>query len=188
MHEVRKKVIGSRGISNLSLGRVFVVVASWLLMVMLSTARAGTIPIAPHCPATPVGYWLTYDDKDAQPNGIMQMKMQHGVLAGVLVKVINKPGVKKIARCVKCSGRDHNRVLDGMTLITGMQLKKGTYSGGHIFDPRTATTYKGYVKLISSPCILQVRGYVGFSLLGKTEHWTPLTKSQAQHLIQRKVG
>lgn len=146
-------------------------------------------PVSSVCPKTPAGYWLTYDTHDGvTPNGIMHMYIQRGVLSGALIKVINKPGDKTIARCTKCSGSDHNRILDGMTLITGMKYKGGMYQSGYIFDPRTATTYKGRIKLLRRPCHLQVRGYVGFSLLGKTVYWTPLTKQQAKEIIRKQVG
>ena len=143
-------------------------VLSLVIILPLHASAVMRIPVAQRCPSSPAGYWLTYDTHDGvTPNGVMKMQINKGVLSGALVKVINKSGVRKKARCTKCSGRDHNRILDGMTLITGMRYKKGSYQSGHIFDPRTATTYKGYIRLVSHPCRLLVRGYVGFSLLGK---------------------
>ena len=164
------------------LGLLMLLVSPWVF------AASGAIPIAAQCPQTPVGFWLTYDMHDGTPNGIMQMWLKSGVLSGALVKVINKPGDTVIARCVRCDGKDHNRVLDGMTLVTGMRWQKDKYQGGHIFDPRTATTYKGKIQILHKPCRLMVRGYVGFSLLGKTVYWTPLTVAQAQHLMHSKQG
>lgn len=162
-----------------------------VLMLLVSPwvyAASGAIPVAAQCPQTPAGFWLTYDMHDGAPNGIMLMRLKSGVLSGALVKVINKPGDAVIARCVRCRGKDHNRVLDGMTLITGMRWQKDKYQGGHIFDPRTATTYKGKIQILHKPCRLMVRGFVGFSLLGKTVYWTPLTTAQAKHLMQSKQG
>lgn len=48
--------------------------------------------------------------------------------------------------------------------------------GGHIYDPMSGKTYKATIKLIN-PDTLDIHGYIGFSLLGRTETWhrTPLT-------------
>lgn len=49
-------------------------------------------------------------------------------------------------------------------------------NGGHIYDPLSGKTYKATLKL-SSPDTLALRGYIGFSMIGRTETWhrTPVT-------------
>lgn len=46
----------------------------------------------------------------------------------------------------------------------------GLYENGTIYDPRSGKSYKG--KLTVKGNILEMRGFVGFSLLGKTQEWT----------------
>jgi uncharacterized protein (DUF2147 family) len=60
----------------------------------------------------------------------------------------------------------------------GLEIMKGfTFNGedewksGDIYDPETGKTYSAYMYLKDSN-ILKLRGYIGFSLLGRTETWT----------------
>ena len=45
------------------------------------------------------------------------------------------------------------------------------WQGGDIYDPESGKTYSSYIYLKDSNT-LKVRGYVGISLLGRTETWT----------------
>jgi uncharacterized protein (DUF2147 family) len=45
------------------------------------------------------------------------------------------------------------------------------WKGGDIYDPESGKTYRSYMYLKDSNT-LKVRGYVGISLLGRTETWT----------------
>jgi uncharacterized protein (DUF2147 family) len=44
------------------------------------------------------------------------------------------------------------------------------WNGGTIYDTKNGKTYRCYLKF-DSPLILKLRGYIGFSLLGRTSHW-----------------
>ena len=46
----------------------------------------------------------------------------------------------------------------------------GAWSGGFIYDPNSGKTYRGKIKL-TDPDTLRLRGYIGISLLGRTEVW-----------------
>lgn len=48
---------------------------------------------------------------------------------------------------------------------------KEEWSGGTIYDPKNGKTYKCYIKFESSNR-LKIRGYIGFSLLGRNTFWT----------------
>jgi uncharacterized protein (DUF2147 family) len=60
----------------------------------------------------------------------------------------------------------------------GLEIMKGfTFNGsdewknGDIYDPQSGKTYSGYMYL-KDRNTLKLRGYVGFSFLGRTETWT----------------
>jgi len=62
--------------------------------------------------------------------------------------------------------------------LLGLQLMEGfSYSGGNvweegrIYNPNTGKTYKCKITL-SAPNRLEVRGFIGFSLLGRTSVWS----------------
>jgi len=64
-----------------------------------------------------------------------------------------------------------NRPLLGIELLQNFVYQKdGVWEEGSIYDPKTGKTYSCTISMISSDK-LSVRGYVGISLLGRTETW-----------------
>ena len=62
--------------------------------------------------------------------------------------------------------------------VLGINILEGfVYDGdlewddGEIYDPDNGKTYSCVMNLIPEENILEVRGYIGFSLLGRTEEW-----------------
>lgn len=59
----------------------------------------------------------------------------------------------------------------GLSNLLGFTYKgNGAYENGTIYDPANGKTYQCEIKLEGD--ILKVRGFIGFSLLGRTEIWT----------------
>ena len=59
-------------------------------------------------------------------------------------------------------------------LLKGFSYKEnGTYDEGTIYDPESGTTYKSTIEMPDKNT-LNVRGFVGVSLFGKTDTWTRL--------------
>ncbi|MCC6371479.1 MAG: DUF2147 domain-containing protein [Bacteroidia bacterium] len=48
---------------------------------------------------------------------------------------------------------------------------KGKYEGGTIYDPENGKTYS-CVMTLENDNVLKVRGYIGISLIGRTDTWT----------------
>ena len=64
------------------------------------------------------------------------------------------------------------RPIVGMNLMSGFQYDgDNVWSGGTIYDPESGKTYKCKLTLVA-PNELNVRGYVGISLFGRTTTWT----------------
>jgi len=64
------------------------------------------------------------------------------------------------------------RPILGMDLVWGFTPSGGTlWEGGFIYNPRDGKTYKCKLTL-EEPDRLKVRGFIGFSLIGKTNIWT----------------
>ena len=64
------------------------------------------------------------------------------------------------------------RPILGMNLLSGFTHSGGNlWEGGQIYDPREGKTYKCKMTL-ETPDRLKVRGYIGISLIGKTNEWT----------------
>ena len=52
-----------------------------------------------------------------------------------------------------------------------MKADKGSWQNGWLYNPRDGSTYSAEIHALS-PSELEVRGYVGVSLLGKSQVWT----------------
>ena len=55
----------------------------------------------------------------------------------------------------------------GLEFLTGFKYADGVYKDGEIYDPENGKTYS--CKMVLEQNKLRVRGYVGISLLGRTE-------------------
>ena len=60
-----------------------------------------------------------------------------------------------------------SREVQGIELLTNFTYDKDTYKGGKIYDPESGKTYSCKMNLEGNS--LKVRGYIGISLLGRTE-------------------
>jgi len=62
-----------------------------------------------------------------------------------------------------------NRPLQNLVILTGFSYRDGVWGGGSIYDPSSGKTYRCTMKLTNGK--LDIRGYVGISLFGKTVTW-----------------
>jgi uncharacterized protein (DUF2147 family) len=138
-------------------------VALWLgSAALLATAQAADEQLA-----RAGGNWLT-----GPKDGIIQLTVHaDGSLEGRIVGG-NHPGRKD----------EHNpdpalrtQALRGQVIVRDMRYQgEGRWSGGTIYDPESGKTYKCNIEL-DGPDALKVRGYIGFSLLGRSQQWTRYT-------------
>jgi uncharacterized protein (DUF2147 family) len=67
---------------------------------------------------------------------------------------------------------NHSRPVLGLTNAWGFQYKgKKVWDDGKIYDPKNGNTYDCTMKLKDANT-LEVRGYIGVSLIGRTDVWT----------------
>lgn len=80
-------------------------------------------------------------------------------------------GKKKIDRENPDPKMRHTPIL-GLTVLKGFKSNNGkVWEDGTIYDPENGKTYKCKLTL-SNPKQLDVRGYIGFSWIGRTTTWT----------------
>lgn len=63
-----------------------------------------------------------------------------------------------------------NKPLLGAVILRNFKHDDGEWNGGRIYDPQNGKEYKSFIKL-KDPQTLSLRGYIGISLLGRTEVW-----------------
>jgi uncharacterized protein (DUF2147 family) len=121
---------------------------------------------------TPVGVWRSMDDKTGQPKAEIRISADAGgVLTGVVEKAL-KPSAEPT--CEKCTDDRKGKPKLGMEIIRGAAKTEGkpVWEGGSIVDPDSGTVYKLKMTPIDGGNQLEVRGFVGFALLGRTQTWT----------------
>ncbi|WP_250499566.1 DUF2147 domain-containing protein [Caballeronia sp. GAWG1-5s-s] len=121
--------------------------------------------------SSPAGTWQTIDDATGKPKAIIQIIDDgSGQLSGKVVRGIGEFDHPE-RRCTACTDDRKDELVKGMTIITGMKQNGDTWEGGQILDPENGKLYKCKMKLEDGGQKLVVRGYIGVSLLGRSQTW-----------------
>ncbi len=117
---------------------------------------------------TPAGLWKAHNDKGV-PTGYIRVTEQNGVFTGVIEKGLETD--KEDKYCTSCKDERKNQKLVGMTMMKNVKAKGDTYQGDEILDPFSGNTYKVKLTLKEAGNTMEVRGFVGVSLFGRTQIW-----------------
>jgi uncharacterized protein (DUF2147 family) len=120
---------------------------------------------------TPAGTWTTIDDHTHEPRSLVEISERDGALSGRIVRLFRKPGEDANPRCVDCKGDRHNQPVLGMTILWNLHRDGDRWDGGEILDPESGETYRVTLRTSEDGTHLDVRGYIGISLLGRTQVW-----------------
>ena len=113
------------------------------------------------------GQWKTIDDETGQAKSIVEItKKSNGKYYGKVVQLLIKPENPK---CTDCKDDRKNQPILGLEVIRDMKKVGDEFTGGTITDPKTGKTYK--CNIVRSGDKLDVRGYVGFALIGRSQTW-----------------
>ncbi|MFT4758064.1 MAG: hypothetical protein ACI9XO_000646 [Paraglaciecola sp.] len=116
---------------------------------------------------SPVGIWKTIDDETGAAKSHVEIFEKNGKLYGKIVKLLERePDVV----CIECPGAKKNQKVIGLEIICDMKAYDDYWSYGKILDPESGKEYKCNISLDCNDK-LDVRGYVGFAALGRTQRW-----------------
>lgn len=121
--------------------------------------------------ATPAGLWQSIDDKTNKPRSLIRINEQNGEYSAVVEKGL-LPTDTGDAVCDKCKDERKDQPIIGMTIVKGMKKNGDQYNGGNILDPENGKVYKCKMTLDERGNELEVRGYIGISLIGRSQIWT----------------
>lgn len=121
-----------------------------------------------------VGKWKTIDDKRNTTTSIMEIYKENDTYLGKILLILDDEN-KDI--CKNCKGKYHNKSLKNLVILKGLKKQEGIYKNGKITDPEDAKSYSCYVELLK-PNKLKIRGYIGFSLFGRTQYWYRVSKKE----------
>ncbi len=115
-----------------------------------------------------IGKWKTIDDETGQAKSIVEVYENTGKIYGKVIEIFDEKHKNDV--CKECSGVDKNKPIHGMVILRGLTKDENEYSGGKITDPKNGKTYKCTI-VLESKDKLKVRGYIGFSLIGRSQYW-----------------
>lgn len=118
---------------------------------------------------SPVGRWKTIDDKTGQAKAIVEIRDANGELEGRIVQLFHPPAPNPL--CLKCTGALKNKPVMGMRILWGMRQDGSKWTGGHVLDPESGDVYRCTLAFEQNGTVLRLRGYIGFSVFGRTEKW-----------------
>jgi uncharacterized protein (DUF2147 family) len=121
---------------------------------------------------SPVGLWKTIDDKDGSAKSEIRIVDNAGVFTGKIEKILD-PKAKPGELCVECTDDRKSQPMLGLEIIRGVRRVEGqaVWDGGTIVEPSTGKIYKMKMTPIEGGAKLEMRGFIGFSLLGRTQTW-----------------
>ena len=112
--------------------------------------------------------WITQDDETSKKKSEVLLYKNNGKLYGKIINLLLEEDKGKL--CVNCKGENKNLPIEGMVIVEGLKLNGKTWEEGTILDPKSGKTYSCYITF-DDDNTLKVRGYIGFSLLGRTQKW-----------------
>ncbi len=125
----------------------------------------------PEQPLPAEGRWRTIDDKTGEASSIVAIVEANGHLEGKVERVFSPPAKRPDPVCDNCPADRKGKPIIGMTILWGLKRDGDGYSGGSVFDPDNGKTYRCKLRVIDGGRKLELRGFIGFSLLGRTQTW-----------------
>lgn len=118
---------------------------------------------------SPIGEWKTVDDETGEAKSYVTIWVEDGELMGRIDKLLDPEDDD--AKCEECKGKRKNQPIEGMTFVWGLEQDGDEWNGGIILDPGNGKEYKAKLKVIENGAKLEVRGFIGFALIGRTQVW-----------------
>lgn len=114
------------------------------------------------------GIWVS-DGKDAKVEIYKAGDKYFGRI--VWTKNMYEADGKTLKKDIKNSNKKlQDRTILNLVVLSGLTYNNGEWSGGEIYDPKSGKTYKSRVKVKGNS--LEVRGFIGAPMFGRTTTWT----------------
>jgi hypothetical protein len=138
-----------------------------ILSVLFISAASGSADVL-----SPVGRWRTIDDTTNTPRSIVEITLHpNGEIEGKIVRTFPRAGDKPHPVCEKCQGERRDQPIIGMVILWGLKPDGTEWSGGSVLDPDSGSIYRAKLKVSDDGNALTIHGYIGISLLGRSQTW-----------------
>jgi uncharacterized protein (DUF2147 family) len=121
--------------------------------------------------SSPVGRWTTVDDVTGKAKSVVAIWEENGKLYGRVQRLLDPDPGDPNPTCDGCEGELKGKPVIGLRILWDLQKDGDGWSGGTILDPANGKTYKCLVSVEDGGAKLKVRGFIGVSVLGRTQYW-----------------
>jgi uncharacterized protein (DUF2147 family) len=129
------------------------------------------VPFAQASDASPVGLWKAIDDNSGKPTALIRITEERGELRGKIEQLFRAPGEDPNPKCTLCSDARKDQPIIGMTIVSGLKKDGDEYKDGEILDPNNGKIYKSKLSVHDGGKKVEVRGYVGVPMFGRSQVW-----------------
>lgn len=116
---------------------------------------------------SPVGIYKTIDDESGEAKSHVELFEKNGKIYGKIIKLL--PSAEG-THCVNCEGDKKGKPLVGLQILEDLEPYKDYWSYGSVLDPKSGKVYKASL-WVEGKDKVKLRGYIGFSALGRTQTW-----------------
>ncbi len=139
------------------------------LLPILFICACGTMPALAQQGGDIIGVWLTEGGKSR-----IEVTQRNGKYYGTIIWL--RDPYESDGKTVKVDDENpkkelRTRPIVGIEIIKGLEFDEDEWDNGDIYDPESGNTYSAIARMPDKNT-LKVRGYLGFSLLGRTTVWT----------------
>ena len=119
------------------------------------------------------GMWRNIDDKTGSSKAILEIRQENnGTYTPKILKITPRPGYTPKEICVNCPPPYTNKPILGLDVLTGLKHEsENNFVDAKVLDPLSGKIYSGKAKLSTNGKRLTLRGYVGISVLGRSQTW-----------------
>jgi uncharacterized protein (DUF2147 family) len=142
-----------------------------VLPLAVALAALLSMPAAWAADVSPVGLWKNIDDVTGKPRALIRISENKGELEGRIEQLYRPAGEDQNPKCVKCEGVLKDQPIVGMVFMSGLKKSGDEYNGGEILDPDNGKVYKSKLTLVDGGKKVNVRGYIGIPMLGRSQVW-----------------
>ena len=124
-------------------------------------------------PTSVTGTWVNIDDETGEEKSEIVLYIEDGKLYGRIERLLLPEDQGKL--CTQWKGKNKNKPIEGLVIVQGLSKEEEQWSNGDIMDPANGKSYDCTIRL-EDKNTLNVRGYLGFSFLGRSQVWKRKTE------------